>query len=361
MNNTSNNPPCIVTLLRSVLRLSLGLGAAMGPALAVAQALTQDNDEDVYFRGGAETGRHALIITGAAASDEIQTRFSQWSVALHDVLSRDYGYSEGTITLLLDDGSGADENFRIDGSSRREDIESAFAGLQQTLGSGDQLTVFLIGHGATSDASAKFNIVGPDITGQEFAELLAPLNQQDLVVINTTSGSFEFSAALAGPGRVILSATRTRAERYDPMFTRYLIDALDSRQGDRDKNGRVSVLEAYTFASQSVLGWYSEQGRLPTERAVIDDNGDGNFSLEPAAGTGDGGLAEIAYFDKVSAGPQKSSPEARALMSEMQELERSVFLLRGQKANYLEDEYWTRMETLLIELARKTGRYNELP
>jgi hypothetical protein len=45
----------------------------------------------------------------------------------------------------------------------------------------------------------------------------------------------------------------------------------------------------------------------------------------------------------------------------MQDLERAVFLLRGQKANYLEEDYWTRMETLLIDLARKTGRYNELP
>ena len=345
------------TSFLTMLRTALWVCAAGAAALASAQT---DDQEDAYFRGGPESGRHALIITGAAASGEIRERFSQWSNSLHDVLARDYGYSADTITMLLDDGSAASQNERIDGSSRREDIAAAFTGLQQTLAAGEQLTVFLVGHGSASDAAAKFNIVGPDITGQEFAELLAPLNQQDIVVINTTSGSFEFSAALAAPGRVILSATRTRAERYDPMFARYLIDALDNRQGDRDKNGRLSVLEAWTFASQSVLGWYSEQGRLPTERAVIDDNGDGNFSLEPAAGTGDGGLAEIAYFDNHSAGPQKTSPEARSLLAEMQDLERAVFLLRGQKANYLEEEYWTRMETLLIDLARKTGRYNEL-
>jgi len=343
--------------LRTLLCGTLGLSLAVASALAGAQTTDQ---EDAYFRAGPESARHALIITGAAASDEIRARFSQWSNSLHDVLARDYGYSSDTITLLLDDGSAANQNERVDGSSRLEDIESAFTRLQQTLSPGDQLIVFLIGHGSSTDAAAKFNIVGPDITGQEFAQLLAPLNQQDIVVINTTSGSFEFSAALAGPGRVILSATRTRAERFDPMFARYLIDALDGRQGDRDKNGRVSVLEAWTFASQSVLGWYSEQGRLPTERAVIDDNGDGNFSLEPAAG-GDGSLAEIAYFDNHSAGPQKTSPEARTLMVEMQDLERAVFLLRGQKANYLDEDYWTRMETLLIDLARKTGRYNELP
>jgi len=48
------------------------------------------------------------------------------------------------------------------------------------------------------------------------------------------------------------------------------------------------------------------------------------------------------------------------LKSRVQELERSVFILRGRKADYLEDDYWTQMEELLIDLARTTGQYNEL-
>jgi len=326
------------------------------------QAQTSGDDEDVYFRNHPDAGKYAVIITGAAASEEIRARFRQWSLSLHDVLARDYGYDQDTITLLIDEGQLRDnDSFRVDGSSRREDIESAFARLESELEAGDQLTIFLIGHGSDTNGVPKFNIVGPDITGEEFAELLLPLNQQDLVIINTTSASFGFSAALSARGRVIVSATRSRAERYDPMFARYLIEALDSRAGDRDKNERVSVLEAFMFASQSVLGWYSEQGRLPTERAVLDDNGDGLFSIDPGPGMADGSLAEIAYFDVTSAVEGKVSAEALQLRAEMQDLERSVFLLRGQKENYLEDDYWNRMETLLIELARKTGRYNELP
>ena len=351
--------------------LSLAAPLSAQPADAAAPVpLTIDTNEDVYFRNIPGASKFAVIITGAAASDEIQARFRQWSMALHDLLSRDYGYSADTITLLSDDGAaftteGAEPNFRIDGSSRREDIESALTTLSEQTKAGDQVMVIMIGHGSRSDTGieedSKFNIVGPDLTGREFARLLDAFDEQDLVVINTTSASYEFSAALSAPGRVILSATRSAAERYDPMFTAYLIDALDNRQGDRDKNGRVSVLEAYTYASQSVLGWYRDQGRLPTERAVLDDNGDAVFSLEPASGAGDGGLAEIAYVDVPSAGQQKASPEAQQLFAEMQDLERSVFLLRGQKANYLEAEYWGRLETLLVELARKTGRYNELP
>ena len=363
--------------MSALLLTAMTTGMLLGGSALIAQtadpaspALATDSNEDVYFRNVPGARTVAVIITGAAASDEIKTRFRQWSMALHDLLSKDYGYSEETITLLVDDGEaftaeGAEPNFRVDGSSRREDIEAAMTDLSEQVRPGDQVTVILIGHGARSDSGseedAKFNIVGPDMTGREFARLLEPFNEPDLVVINTTSASYEFSAALSAPGRVILSATRSAAERYDPMFTAYLIDALDQRQGDRDKNGRVSVLEAYTYASQSVIGWYRDQGRLPTERAVLDDNGDAVFSLEPASGAGDGGLAEIAYLDIASTGQQKASAEAQQLFTEMQDLERSVFLLRGQKANYLEAEYWDRLETLLVELARKTGRYNELP
>lgn len=342
-------------------RWCAGLCLSLLGSVAIAQSPTENN-EDAFFLNSSDAKKYALIITGAAASDEIRERFWQWSLSLHDTLARDYGYTRDTITLLFDDGPDAqDPNFRVDGSSRREDIESNLARLANELASGDQLSIIMIGHGSSTDSAAKFNIVGPDITGEEFAILLQPLNQQDIVIINSTSSGYEFAADLSARGRVVLSATRSRAERYDPMFMRFFIEALDGQKGDRDKNQRVSILEAYLYASQSVLGWYSDQGRLPTERAVIDDNGDGIFSLEPGTGMSDGGLAEIAYLDLSSAGAVKSSAQAQQLYTQMQDLERSIFLLRGQKSNYLEDDYWNRMEALLIELARKTGHYNELP
>ena len=42
----------------------------------------------------------------------------------------------------------------------------------------------------------------------------------------------------------------------------------------------------------------------------------------------------------------------------MQTLERSVLLLRGQKAEYLESDYWAQLETLLVDLAKTTEEFN---
>ena len=53
------------------------------------------------------------------------------------------------------------------------------------------------------------------------------------------------------------------------------------------------------------------------------------------------------------------SEAAVRLKSRMQQIERSVFILRGRKADFLEADYWQQMEELLVDLARTTGRFNE--
>jgi len=42
----------------------------------------------------------------------------------------------------------------------------------------------------------------------------------------------------------------------------------------------------------------------------------------------------------------------------MQSLEREVLLLRGRKAEFLEDDYWMRLEVLLMDLARTTEDFD---
>lgn len=312
-----------------------------------------------YFLDSPDTTKYAVIMTGPTVGENNKSMFRQWAFSLHDILARDYGYSSDTITLLYDrGGEGRPGDERIDGICDRNGIESGFADLRARVKTGDQVTVFLIGHGSGAEEEAKFNIVGPDITGLEFAAILDQFDQQDIVIVNTTSASYGFSASLSSEGRVVISSTRSPSERYDPVFSRFFIEALDSRKGDRDKNNRVSMLEAFNYAKANVEQWYQEQGRLASEHAGLDDNGDALFSLNPAVMEADGRLAEIAFIDRLVDDSQSLSPEARRLKARMTELERSVFILRGRKADYLEADYWQQLEQLLIELARTTGQFN---
>lgn len=326
---------------------------------AIAQdiRLAEVND---FFRDSPDSTKYAVILAGPTVGDENKSTFRQWAFSLHDILLRDYGYSSETVSLLFDNGdSQTAGGERIDGACDLQGIEQGFAGLKSVVKTGDQITVFLIGHGSGAGDEAKFNIVGPDITGLQFASILDGFQQQDMVIVNTTSASFGFSASLSSEGRVVISSTRSATEKYDPVFSRYFIEALDSRNGDRDKNSRVSMLEAFNYAKSNVEEFYEQQGRLASEHAGLDDNGDGLFSLDPTIEEVDGRLAEIAYIDTLVDDSAGLSEAAVRLKSSMQELERSVFILRGRKADFLEADYWQQMEVLLIDLARATGQFNE--
>ncbi|MEQ8955685.1 MAG: hypothetical protein RL120_16255 [Gammaproteobacteria bacterium] len=340
--------------IQSALMLAVLLAV---PATAQVSGSAVDN----AFLERADATKYVVIMAGPTVGQDNEDMFRQWAFSLHDILARDYGYSSDSIILLHANG---DRDFsggeRIDGAADRSGIEQALSALRTRVSTGDQITLYLIGHGSGADDEAKFNIVGPDITGSEFAAMLDQFEQQDIVIINTTSASYGFSASLSSEGRVVISSTRSAQERYDPIFSRYFIEALDGRNGDRDKNNRVSMLEAFNYAKANVEAWYEEQGRLASEHAGLDDNGDALFSLNPTTEEADGRLAEIAYIDTLVSNDEQLSPQARQLKGRMQELERAVFILRGRKGDYLEQDYWAQLQELLVDLARTTGQFYEI-
>ena len=348
-----------VVCWEEIYKIKCVLLALMFVSFAKAQPPVIEGDAE-YFLDSPDVGKYAVIMAGPTVGETNQTQFRQWAFSLHDILARDYGYSSDSIILLYDKGHTdlvGDE--RIDGACDRGGIEQGLASLAARVRTGDQITLYLIGHGSGAEEESKFNIVGPDITGAEFAELLDQFKDQSIAIVNTTSASYGFSTSLSGEGRVVISSTRSPSERYDPIFSRYFIEALDNRNGDRDKNNRVSMLEAFEYAKSNVEAWYEEQGRLASEHAGLDDNGDALFSLDPVVDSADGRLAEIAYIDAAVDEVLGLSPQARELKFQMQNLERDIFVLRGRKQDFLESDYWLEMESLLVELAIATGQFEE--
>lgn len=348
--------------------LSLVLPVLVVPAFAQNEQGSEANASNFSVAGSdrflqtADTEKFALIITGAAASPEIRERFRDWTSQLDRTLQEDYDYAADNVRILLDDGDNVGNlRARVSGAATAESINKTLQTWRSDMNDGDLLSVFMIGHGAATFGDAKFNNVGPDMTGSELAEWLSPYENQDVVLFNMTNAGFEFARELSAQGRIVVSATRSSAERFDPIFPRYLLAGLSGREADLDRNQQVSVLELFRYASAQVAAWYDEQGRLPTEHAVMDDTGDGLFSMTPGIEESDGLLAEVAYLNILAPDPDKQSPQAPAMLAEIQSLERQVILLRNRKRNYLEEEYWRQMERLLIDLARTTEAYHELP
>ena len=311
-----------------------------------------------YFLPKPDARKFAVILAGAAVNETYQDRFRQWALKLREILLQDYGYAAENITLLLGDGDAGSST--IAGPCRLETILTTMERLRKNVRPADQVTIFFVGHGTSDDQDAKFVIPGPDITGTKFAEILDGFSDQDLVVVNTTSSSHPFCSALSAPGRVIVCATRSAAERYDTVFARFLLEALEGHAADRDKNRRVSLFEVFLFVKQKVAAWYTDQDRLPTEHPTLDDDGDGHFQTEPDPARDDGAIAQIADIDTlatilpeaVADGPAIET--LRKLTARVRSLERSVVLLRRQKSEMSDRDYRQQLENLLIDLARSS-------
>ena len=137
-----------------------------------------------------------------------------------------------------------------------------------------ELWLVFIGHGTFDGKEAKFNLRGPDLSAQELATWLQPF-RRPAAIINCASSSGPFINKLSGAGRVVITATRSGYEQNYARFGQYLAEAITDSQADLDKDGQTSLLEAFLIASRRATEFYDAEGRLATEHALLDDNGDG--------------------------------------------------------------------------------------
>jgi len=191
----------------------------------------------------AASERYALIITGALGEPAYAEQYGQWRQQAVTALLEKLAFDEKKVVTLLDGGDEAH-------TATAANVRKALGALRSSIGSDDVLLVLLIGHGSFDGVEAKFNLVGPDLSSAEWAALLKPIAGR-VVVVNSTAASFPFLEQLAAPGRVVITATDSVAQRFDTVFPEYFIRALTDPAADIDKNGRVSVWEAFTAASMA--------------------------------------------------------------------------------------------------------------
>jgi hypothetical protein len=300
----------------------------------------------LFFASPAFAGdKYALVISGASGGDAYAQKYQTWRVTFTHLLHEKFGYENDRLIVLAESES---EGVR---KATREQVQRVFAELRKKLTKEDQLLVFLIGHGTTSDGEdAKFNLVGPDLSATEWADLLKPLPGR-VVFINTTSASFPFLRKLAARGRVVMTATDSSAQQFETVFPEFFLKSFDDGGADLDKSGRVSLWEAFTFASAGVRGWFEQKGQLPTERPLLDDTGAGvgREAQNPGA---DGAVARVTYLapDPVLALP--SDAGQAVLVKRRADLERQVEELKARKETTPPDQYDAELEKLLVEIAR---------
>jgi hypothetical protein len=287
--------------------------------------------------------RYVLIVSGASGGPSYAQQYSRWTQTLVQTLVEQMKFDPARLTVLSD---VADEGK----AATAANIRRALATFRQQMQAGDLLLIVLIGHGTFDGVDAKFNLVGPDMEAAEWATQLRGIPGR-MVIVNTTSASFPFIERLAAPRRIVVSATDSAAQRFDTVFPEYFVSAFRDEAADIDKNGRVSIWEAFAAAAAGVRRHYQQRGQLTTERSLLDDNGDG-IGRDAAAQGDDGAVATRTYLDVTQAGAPPTDEVLVELLQRRASLNAEVEELQIKKAFMAPDEYVREFERIMLALAR---------
>lgn len=277
---------------------------------------------------------HALIITGLGGDPSYTAAFARQGAALHDVARAQWRAADSSVVWLADDPSR--DARRIAGRATKEAVAEAFVSLSRRVAPGDVLVVVLVGHGSGEGTASRVNLPGADPTAADYAAWLSGFARQTVVVIVAASASGDFVPALAGPGRVVVAATRTAFERNESRFGDQFVRGLASAEADADKDGRLTVLESFEYARREVAKLYETERRLLTEHAIVSD------SL----------LASRTVYAAAAA---SGDPRVVALVAERKALEEELERLRARKAQMAPDAYESELERLLVAIAEKSA------
>jgi hypothetical protein len=330
--------------VRAFARILFGLGLVLSARYSVLSGLVyagEKNDERTSL----------IIVAGAGGEKEYDEAFARWAANWRK--AGEAGDSHITIIGLAPDEK--DSLARIRAALQAEQTD----GLAP-------LWLVLLGHGTFDGHDAKFNLRGDDLTAGDLATLLKPF-QRPVVVIAAFSSSGAFLAPLSAPGRIIVTATKTGAETNFARLGKYLSETIADPSADLDHDGQTSLLEAWLAAAQRVADFYKSEGRLATEHSLLDDNGDKlgtpadwfrgiRVVKKSKDATPDGPRAHQMHLVP-SRDERELPPQLRA---DRDALELELSRLRETKSSMPEDQYYAKLEAILLRLARlyRDGKQN---
>ncbi len=163
---------------------------------------------------GAMAEQYISIIQGLDGNDEYGKQFTAQSEKLLAAAASVTGKDK--VKLLNGDAASRDQ------------VQAHFDALAKLMKPADRLTVFLVGHGSFDGLEYKFNIPGPDLTGEDLATILNAQPAKQQIIVNLSSSSGATQTLLKADNRTVITATRNGEERLATRFGTYFANALSA-------------------------------------------------------------------------------------------------------------------------------------
>ena len=293
----------------------------------------------VFACGTASGATTWCIFVGAPGEAAYGECFHDWASRLNGALVDTYGVEAERVHRFP---AGIEDQ-----PLTLEAMDLALQGIKATQSPEDYLAVVLIGHGS-DEGDAKFMVSGPDLSAETLRTWLDGVPTAGQLIVNTTSSSGGFIRVLSAPGRVVGAATQSGQEKNAPEFAEHLVRVLEEDRGDKDRNGRLSWGEWLIAGAVATTGWYEQTGYIASEHAVFDDNGDGALTRIPLEASSEDGAWAATIYIEGAAGLIVHGPYEEAIAA--------VEAWKAKKSTVDGGEYWTQLETLLLNAARLNPR-----
>ena len=271
----------------------------------------------------ASAADYFLIVRGLGGETEYDKRFSEQAQAIAESARKVAG-AERRVSVL----AGA--------QATREAIKQAFARLAKTVTGADRLQLVLIGHGSFDGEHYKFNIPGPDLNGEELRALLDQVPTERQLIVAMTSSSGALQDVLDNGKRALITATKSGLERNAPVFGDFWAEGLGSDRADTDKNEMITAQELYDYSEDGVAKHYQGEALLASEHPRLSGTTAPDFTV-----------ARVGQLRAVTL-----TSDVEKLLSQRSAVEADIRELRGQRATFSEEEYFDRLQPLMIELGR---------
>jgi len=239
--------------------------APAAPAKAATPAVSVAPAAPVKIDTGS--GRcYAVLVGGTPGSPMYSARYQDWIKRFKAYLSKT-GVPAENIMVLSGDPSFKDAVQIVKGS---EDVVKAISKMGEKGSPDDQFILFMVGHGYSMEPDSSFALPVKDLRPTELKQALSGVKSRRPLILNFSTSSGGFLSAIAEKARINVTATNG-PESNAPVFAEFFLRGIESGRADGEgasRDGRVTVLEAYNWATCQTALWTVRQTADGEEWAV---------------------------------------------------------------------------------------------
>lgn len=259
--------------------------------LAPASATGQDKDRSI------ERKPKTFVLIAGGINKDLQQRLAKGSLikALQRFFLDEAKIDKERLIVLTEKNSISQDDPRL---STALNINRQLDKIAASITTSDRFIFYYIGQANIVSGQLRLNLPAEDITHLQLSKWLGTVKCGSMLVVLDCPGAELAVKPIAAPGRIIIAAAR-KDQPYSTRFTKYFLGVMKNKENDTDKNGKISLLEAFTAVTKQIGDFYKEKQVIRTEHPLLEDNGDGTPEERPSdlkIRKTDGKAASLFFF-----------------------------------------------------------------